>query len=135
MSDPHLVVDASALVEYLLGSEQGQQIAPLITEPKRVLHVPALCDVEVAAALRRALRSNALSSSRAGEAVEDYIDLPLVKYGHETLIPRVLSLRENFTAYDATYVALAERVGAPLLTGDLRLASATSAHTDLTVLT
>lgn len=87
-------------------------------------HVPSLCDLEVAAALRRGLLAGVLSEDRARDAVEDYSDLPLTRHGHQSLIGRVLALRRNFSAYDATYVALSERVGGELLTADEALARA-----------
>ena len=85
------------------------------------LHVPALCVVEVSAALRRALLAGAMDERRALDAVDDYLDLPLTTHGHGALIRRILALRQNFSAYDATYVALAERIGAALLTADRAL--------------
>ena len=95
------------------------------------LHVPALCDVEVAAGLRRGMLRGALSEERTAEAIEDYLDLPLTRHGHQRLLPRILSLRDNFSAYDATYVALAERLDGELLTADERLARAARRHTRL----
>ena len=92
------------------------------------LHIPALCDVEVASALRRLLLQGDLSEDRAKEAVADYLDLPLARHGHEHLVARVLSLRTNFSAHDATYIALAERLGATLVTGDQQLARAAGNH-------
>ena len=53
------------------------------------------------------------------------------RHGHESLLPRTIELAENFTAYDASYVALAERLGARLITSDKRLARAVTAHTEL----
>ncbi len=95
------------------------------------LHVPALCDVEFASALRRALRADLLSTGRAAEALRDYRDLPITRHGHLGLLSNILALRENFSAYDAAYVVLAQGLGASLLTGDERLARAVHAHTDL----
>jgi predicted nucleic acid-binding protein len=92
------------------------------------LHVPALCDVEVAAALRRALLVGVLNERRAEEALEDYLDLPLTRHGHQSLLVRMLELRDNFSAYDATYVALAERLRGHLLTTDRHLARAVAAQ-------
>ena len=88
------------------------------------LNVPALCDIEVAAALRRGLLAGSLSRRRAGQALDDYGDLPLTRHGHQTLLRPILALRHNFSAYDAAYVALAERLGATLLTADQALAKA-----------
>lgn len=119
-----MVADASALVEYLLSPVTVESIAATIEASKTDLHVPALCDVEVAAALRRALLSRHLPSDRAEEALRDYLDLPLTRHGHEAILERVLYLRDNFSTYDATYAALAEALGAPLLTADAGLARA-----------
>ncbi len=66
------------------------------------------------------LRSQ-LNDARAEEAVTDYLDLPLTRHGHMFLISRILLLRNNFSAYDATYVALAEVLEATLVTADLSL--------------
>ena len=98
------------------------------------LHVPALCDVEVAAGLRRALLRSLLSERRALAVLEDYVDLPLTRHGHQSLLERILELRANFSAYDATYVALAEHLSAELLTGDEKLTHAVRAHTKITAL-
>ena len=65
--------------------------------------------------------------------VEDLCGLPIVRYDHGPLMHRVLELRHNFSAYDASYVALAEALGVPLLTADARLASAAREHTDVSV--
>lgn len=99
--------------------------------PDADLHVPALCDVEVAAGLRRAMRGGAASDERVVQAIEDYLDLPVARHGHQGLMGRILALRENFSAYDATYVALAEQLGGELLTADERLARAARMHTNL----
>lgn len=98
------------------------------------LHVPALCDIEIAAGLRRAAMHKSLSPRRASEALQDYLDLPLMRHGHRSLLRRVLDLRANFSAYHATYVALAELLDATLLTADAGLARATRARTSVTVL-
>jgi predicted nucleic acid-binding protein len=119
-----VVADASALIEYLLGPEKAGAIADTIESPEADVHVPALCDVEVAAGLRRALRLGLLSECRAREALGDYADLPLSRHGHLGILNRLLELRENFSAYDAAYAALAEALGAVLLTADARLARA-----------
>ena len=88
------------------------------------LHTPALCDVEVAAALRRSLLTRRLTARRAAEALDDYLDLPLLRHGHQPLLGRILQLRSNFSAYDAAYVALAEQLSGELLTADVGLARA-----------
>ncbi len=90
--------------------------------------------MEVAAGLRRALLGRTLSRQRADEAVQDYLDLPLLRHGHRRLVGRIIELRANFSAYDATYVALAEHLAGELLTSDERLARAVRTHTDIGVL-
>jgi len=92
--------------------------------PDQSLHAPHLIDVEVAQTLRRYVTTGQLASMRGREALEDLGELPLRRYPHAPLLPRVWELRSNLTAYDATYIALAEEIGAPLLTADRRLASA-----------
>jgi predicted nucleic acid-binding protein len=118
-----LVVDASALVELLLATEQAPRVAAEIGADSD-LHVPALCDVEVASALRRALLAGRLDESRALVALRDLADLPLTRHGHQLLLGRILALRDNLSAYDATYAALAERLEATLVTADAGLAVA-----------
>jgi predicted nucleic acid-binding protein len=95
--------------------------------------VPALCDVEVAAGLRRAMLSGAVSEERAAQVLDDYLDLPVTRHGHQTLLARVLDLRESFSAYDATYLALTEQVAGELLTADEHLMRGVRKHTGLTI--
>jgi predicted nucleic acid-binding protein len=115
-------------------TDQAGPIEEIVRAAETDLHVPALCDVEVTAGLRRALAGRALSSQRAHLAVEDYLDLPLTRHGHQVLLKRILDLRMNFSAYDATYVALAERLGGMLLTADRGLVRATLSHTRVATL-
>jgi len=85
-------------------------------------HTPHLCDVEVASILRRGLLMGRLDGERASQALRDLADLPIRRHAHGPLLPRALDLHANFTAYDAIYLALAEGLGAGLVTGDSRLA-------------
>ena len=98
------------------------------------VHTPALCDVEVASVFRRALRTGLISEPRAALALAAYLDLPLARHGHAALLARALAIRDNFTVYDAMYVALAEALGAELLSADAGLVRAVRRHTDLEVL-
>lgn len=70
---------------------------------------------------------------RAEVVLGDYLALRLRRHGHRMLAPRVFELRDNFTPYDAAYVALAERLGATLVTCDLRLTRAARQFLDLNV--
>ncbi len=119
-----IVLDASALVELLLGTSLGRTIAERIALPEVGLHVPHLADVEVAQALRRYVRAGELDAGSAASAIEDLRALDLQRHSHEPLLDRVWALRANLTAYDAVYVALAEALDTTLLTCDGRLARA-----------
>jgi predicted nucleic acid-binding protein len=103
----------------------------ILEDAEADLHVPALCDVEVASALRRLWIAEALSERRRDEALSDYVDLPLTRHGHLALLPRVFDLGANLSAYDGVYVALAEALAADLVTVDQRLRRAVGAHTDV----
>jgi predicted nucleic acid-binding protein len=81
-------------------------------------------DLEVAAAIRRDALRGVLSDRRAQGALRALADLRATRYSHVPLRRRIWELRENVTPYDATYVALAEALGAPLVTVDAALARA-----------
>ena len=91
--------------------------------PRPTLHAPHLLDVEVAQAIRRYAADGEIDGERGRMALADLADLPLRRYPHDFLLPRIWDLRNNLTAYDAAYVALAEALDAPLLTRDRRLAT------------
>lgn len=119
-----IVLDASAVLELLLRTTGGVAVSERIASPNESLHTPHLLDLEVLQVLRRYGASGALSADRAQLALEDLAALDLERYPHEPLLGRVWQLRDNLTAYDAAYVALAEALAAPLLTFDVRLARA-----------
>lgn len=119
-----IVADASALLEVLLRTPAAAAIERRLFESGQSLHVPHLLDLEVAQVLRRYAAGGELAAARGREALTDLADFPLRRYPHDMLLPRVWALRRNLTAYDAAYVALAEALGAPLLTRDQRLAAA-----------
>lgn len=119
-----IVLDASALLELLLGTETGRLVAARISDPSLGLHVPHLADIEIAQALRRYVRDGELDVTAAANVIADLRALDLERYAHEPLLDRVWALRHNLTAYDAVYVALAELLDTTLLTCDARLARA-----------
>lgn len=119
-----IVLDASAAVELLLGTEAGDLVSARIADPSTSLHAPHLLAVEVAQALRRVVAAGDLRPSRAAAALDDLADLDAERYPHEPFLPRIFALRGNLTAYDAAYVALAETLDATVLTFDRRLAGA-----------
>jgi predicted nucleic acid-binding protein len=119
-----IVVDASVLLELLLNTSAGSLVARRLFTDNETLHAPHLLDLEIAQVLRRYARTGDLNPTRGLQALEDLADLPLARYPHDLLLPRIWQLRHNVTAYDAAYIALAEALGAPLLTRDAALASA-----------
>jgi len=126
-----IVLDASAAIEWLLQSPVGIKIGDRIFSPSESLHAPHLLDVEVAQVLRRYVREKTMTPQRGQEALDDFGDLPLRRYPHDFLLPRIWELRARLTAYDAAYVALAELLDAPLLTRDGKIASAAGHDADV----
>jgi predicted nucleic acid-binding protein len=122
-----IVFDASAAVELLLGTPRAAAIRTRIARPRESLHAPHLFDIEVVSSLRRFVSRGLLAGDAARDMVEDLSSLRLARYPHAPLLDRIWQLRENFTAADAAYVALAEGLDAPLLTSDERLAGAAGA--------
>jgi predicted nucleic acid-binding protein len=129
-----IVVDASAILEALLGTSGAASVRHRIFAPRQTLHAPHLLDVEVTQVLRRYAVSGELDPKRGREALADLAALPIRRYPHGFLLTRVWELRDNLTAYDAVYVALAEALDAPLLTRDRRLATAAGRHATVEVI-
>lgn len=119
-----IVVDASALLEALLRTPAAAAVEERLFDAGHTLHAPHLIDIEVAQVLRRYSATGQIESGRCHDALSDLSDFPLHRYPHDVLLPRVWELRNNLTAYDAVYVALAEALDARLLTRDRRLATA-----------
>jgi predicted nucleic acid-binding protein len=119
-----IVLDASAAIDWLLQTPVGNTIDQRIFSRSESLHAPDVIDLEIAQVLRRLAREQRISASRADEALQDLVDLRIVRYPHLPLLARIWQLRHNLSAYDGAYVALAETIGATLLTRDRRLANA-----------
>ncbi len=119
-----IVVDASALLEALLGMGAHALISERLFASGESLHAPHVIDVETTQVIRRFEARGEIGEARACEALEDLRAFPLRRYPHTVLLLRIWELRTNLTAYDAAYVALAEALDAPLLTRDRRLATA-----------
>jgi predicted nucleic acid-binding protein len=118
-----LVVDTSAVLNALAADDPSAELIERLASDQD-LHAPHLIDVEFLHALRRLCLSGALSENRAADARTDFRDLAFIRYPHEPLADRIWELRHKLTAYDAAFIALAEALEAPLVTGDGKLAAA-----------
>lgn len=125
-----IVLDSSAALSALV----GRPVDPTLSERLRAaseIHAPHLIDVEVLNGLRNLVRRGEISVDRASDARGDLEDLAIVRYPHLHLTDRMWALRENLTARDASFVALAESLNFPLITCDGRLARAPGIHAEI----
>ena len=130
-----IVIDASVLVNAIGDDEEsGRQARELLLE-HRELAAPDLVDVETTAVLRRRWLAGTLTDKRFEQAIEDLADIPLTRFPTLGLMRRAFELRENVTAYDACYVALAEALDWPLCTADRRLAHASGPRCVMVLIT
>jgi predicted nucleic acid-binding protein len=128
-----IVVDCSAVVDALTLVEGSDELMGYLQSQQ--LHAPPLIDYELVNALRGMVRGGVISEARARDAIEDFDELPLNRWPAGALLQlRALELRHNLTAYDASYVALAEVLHCPLITRDERLARATGHRAAIEVL-
>jgi predicted nucleic acid-binding protein len=123
-----IVLDASAAVLALLNDGPARRAVA-----DQAVAIPHLADSEVAHALRGQVRGGRVSADAAGAALATWTRLGLRRFAAAGLLSRVWELRENLTAYDATYVALAEALGSTLLTADAALAAAPGPECPITV--
>ena len=119
-----MVLDASRAIEFVLNTVVGKRLAARLADQPVVVHVPHLIDLEVVQVLRRYVRDGTLSETMAMTALDRWRDLDAERYAHEPFLDRIWRLRDNLTAYDAVYVALAEALSTVLVTGDRKLARA-----------
>lgn len=126
-----IVVDCSALVDALVGPDAELISARLVDER---LAAPALVDFEFLSALRSLTLGRQISEHRAQDALSDFEQLPIQRWGMpDELRRRVFELRHAISAYDAAYVVLADVLACPLMTRDRRLAKAAQEHVDVIV--
>lgn len=119
-----IVVHASVVVPLITNGPGAESVRARLRKVRGPVCAPHLISMEVAHILRRLERIGDLDRTRAHTALQTLIRLPLVRYEHESLLPRIWQLRGHVSAYDAAYVALAEGVRGTLLTRDARLAAA-----------
>jgi predicted nucleic acid-binding protein len=122
-----VVVDTSAVIGALAGRPPSVEVMERLAGDSD-LSAPYLLDVEFLHALRRLVLDDQLSEDRAADARTDFAALAITRYEHTVVADRVWELRHSLTAYDATFVALAELLDAPLVTFDGRLARAAGHH-------
>lgn len=123
-----IVVDASCILELLLNSPRAKSILEVLDDHADEISAPSLIDVEVCHVLRRYAMLKVISAQRGKEAVEELAEFPLERFQQTVLLSRMWQLRNNLTAYDAAYVALAEVLECALLTCDAKLASTKGHH-------
>lgn len=118
-----LVVDASVIAPVVAdGGSDGVRFRQRLHGDQ--IAAPDLLGVEVLSVIRRQLHVGTIDVTHAEQAVMDLIDLPITVYPSAQLLLSCWQLRDNLTAYDACYIALAEALGCSLLTADTRLSRA-----------
>lgn len=117
-----IVLDASAAIEVLRRGPAAEALEARLFSSGAGVHAPHLIDLEVAQVLRRRVLSGQMTAGHGAAALGVWRGFPVERHGHDGLLARVWSLRDTMTAYDAAYVALAEGLGAVLLTTDAKLA-------------
>ena len=118
-----IVLDASAAVELLGDTQAGKRIAARLST-ERILHAPHLLDLEVVSAFRRQFALGGVEAERVAGALMLHRKLRILRHPHYPYLDRIWDLWHNFSAYNACYLALAEALGATMLTRDKALASA-----------
>lgn len=116
-----IVLDASIIVELLSGGPLAETLRRELASNDQTFLVPHLLEVEVTNAIRGLAEARRIDSHRSEQILEALAQLPAVRCEHTPLLRRIWELRHNFTAYDATYVALAEATDSVLYTCDRKL--------------
>jgi len=130
---PVLIVDASCLYEVVADTARADAVrSRLAADPDHA--APSVVDVEVVSIIRRDHLLGRLDPTSAAQAVQDLRDWPGERFTHQPLLDRVWELRGSVRAWDGFYVALAEALGATLVTSDARLAAASGPRCAMEVL-
>ena len=116
-----IVLDASVVVELLLNGPLADSVRRDLAGRDESFLVPHLLDVEVVSAIRGLVAGRRIDPHRSGQLLAQLAALPAERYAHLPLLGRIWELRHSFTAYDATYIALAEATHSVLYTSDAKL--------------
>lgn len=116
-----VVVDASAMAELLIGSALGTAVVDALTEDSDWA-VPEHFRLEVASAMRGCLLGGLIDNAQFEDRLEWLARAEVDVFGTVPLLPRIAELAPNATTYDAAYIALAEQLGASVVTTDSKLA-------------
>jgi predicted nucleic acid-binding protein len=128
-----LVVDASVLAPVIAdGGSDGRRFRERLRH--ETVAGPDLLRIEVTSVLRRHANTRRLTPAQAAAAISDLLDFPIRVFPTAHLLRRVWELRQNMTAYDGCYIALAEAVASPLVTADRRLANSPGLRCEVEVL-
>lgn len=130
-----IVVDASVLANAVGDDGSDGRTARRRLADAGQGSIPDLADVETVAVLRRRWLAGELTDRRYRSAIDDLLALPLIRFPTGPLMVRAYELRANVTAYDASYVALAEGLACTLVTADTRLARVPTVNCTIEVLT
>jgi predicted nucleic acid-binding protein len=121
--DDEAVLDASTLVDFLLGTDHGRAVGAVLSR-FAVLHAPAHIDAEVLSGLGRLQRAGTVTARQAASRLEELAAAPIQRHGLMSFLAGAWRRRDRFRLVDALYVELSEALGATLLTTDARLAAA-----------
>lgn len=129
------VIDASVLTAYYAAEDPRRDAVAARLGSGDALFAPAHLDAEVVSALRGLARRSSALHAAVPAALRHLADFPIRRMPLAPLLPRIWELQVNITPYDAAYVALAERLDGPLVTGDGKLAAASGARCTFDVIT
>lgn len=118
-----IVLDTSAAIEFILNTDKAETVGAYLFEEAQPIYSPELIDVEVCQVLRRYYLNENLAADTCSQALTNFLEMPIQRFSHADLVPMIWQYRNNLTAYDAAFTALASLLDAPLLTCDKKLAN------------
>ena len=126
-----IVVDASAVIDVLLQTPDSLALTNRLLDASAVNCAPQLIDIEMVSVMRRLVHRREIPEARASAALADFEQLPLERYPHQLLLPRIWAYRHNLTAYDAAYLALADALDCRVITRDKHFAASAPERIEL----